>query len=242
MFKKILVLVLFYTTAFAIGGVSKFGSNADIDTTGLPEDVWSAGGAYPFPSSAAATTIVSTITNDVSAAGSGARTVQVIGLDSNYAELIEDVGMSGTGAVTLANQFLRINGAKVLTAGAEGTNSGAIQIKHSSTVIGEIKGSFGEAGMAVFTMPKTGELKGWSVNAYGIDYSRVTFQLQVREFGGAWRVVDEMGVNLSGSSTAVRNFATPVGLPFKTDIRVRATDAGVSNTQVSARFDIEYAD
>lgn len=242
MFTKILGVLLVSTTVFALGpvtgGISKFGVNSDIDTASVPEDIWSSG-AYTFPSAAAATTIVSTDAADLGTS-SGARTVHIQGLNSSYANVEEDVTMSGTGAVTLTNQLLRLNAMRVLTAGSVGTNSGAIQLKHGSTIIGEIPSGYGEAPMAIFTTRKQSRLKGWSVSIYGLGTASVgTFKLQIKENGGAWRTVAEMGANTVGNSNPSQEFDKPIPVPPQTDIRIRVASMSADNTAVSGKFDLE---
>lgn len=240
MFKIITGILFLCVVATAAGvGTAKFGKNPDIDTASVPEDVWPNGSTYSFPAAAAATTIVSGNTADDDV-GSGAQTVRVSGLDANYAVIHEDVSMSGTGAVTLTNQFLRINGMKVLTDGGAGSNSGQILVKHSSTVIGEIPSGAGEAPMAIYTLHAAAKLKGWSVSSYGIDTSRATFQLQIKEYGGSWATIAELGTSTTGATTVSQSFEVPKSLLKKTDIRVRVAAVGADNTLVSARFDLEF--
>ena len=89
------------------------------------EDVWGNGGTYVFPSSASTLTISSGSTNDTSA-GTGARTVQVYGLDTNYAEINETLTMNGQSGVTSTNSYLRVTKMLVRTAGSTGGNAGNV--------------------------------------------------------------------------------------------------------------------
>jgi hypothetical protein len=66
--------------------VTAIGNNPDLDTATLPEDIWSGGGQYPWMTGATALEVVSDSANDA-AAGTGARTVTINGLDINYAEV-----------------------------------------------------------------------------------------------------------------------------------------------------------
>ncbi len=237
-----ILLGLLFTAIICTGavvGTSKFGKNPDIDQASVPEDVWPNGSTYSFPAAAAATTIVSGNVADDDV-GSGARTVRVSGLDANYSVISEDVSMSGTGAVTLTNQFLRVNSMKVLTDGGAGSNSGQILLKHSSTVIGEIPSGAGEAPMAIYTIHTAAKLKGWSVSSYGIDTSRATFRLDIREYGGSWATIAELGTSTTGATTVSQSFNIPKSLPKKTDIRVQVSAVGADNTLVSAHFELDF--
>ena len=68
--------------------VHKFGYNPSIGTS--DETIWSEGGLYAYPASATVMTVSSSSTDDT-AAGTGARTVEVFGLDADYNEINEVV-------------------------------------------------------------------------------------------------------------------------------------------------------
>ncbi len=91
--------------------------------------------ASGFPAAAAATTISSGSTADTSA-GTGARTVEVTGLDSTYAIVSETATMNGRTGVTLTNQYLRVTNIVVKTAGSGGVNAGIIYVGTGSITTG----------------------------------------------------------------------------------------------------------
>jgi len=97
--------------------IHKFGRNTDSDTG---DDIWDGSAAYPFPAAAATTTVASGDANDTSD-GTGARTIDVMGLDANYASVTESVTMNGTSNVTLSTSFLRVFRAYVTTVGRQQT-------------------------------------------------------------------------------------------------------------------------
>lgn len=105
--------------------VHVFGYNGDLDIG--TEDAWGAGGAYTFRATPTIPTIVSGSSDD-DATDTGARTVRIYGLDSDYMEFTEVANLDGTTPVTLANSYLRINKMIVLTAGTGGINSGALTV------------------------------------------------------------------------------------------------------------------
>lgn len=85
------------------------------------------GGLSYFPSSAVAIRVLSNNAND-DAAGSGARTVRVEGLDANGAEVSETVSLVGSSYSSYTTQtFLRVNKLVVATAGTDfGVNYGPL--------------------------------------------------------------------------------------------------------------------
>ena len=75
--------------------------------------------------------VVSASANDASG-GTGARTVEIQGLDSNWNLLTETVTMNGlTPVVTTQEHFLRVFRARVVTAGSLQSNAAQITITGS---------------------------------------------------------------------------------------------------------------
>ena len=227
--------------------VYKFGSNPDIDAGTAPEDVWSGGGAYPWPTSAQTTTIVSTNSNDTSA-GTGCRTAEVEGLNSSWALTTQTaIAMNGTTAVTLGTDLIRVFRAKCLTVGSNGVNIGDLQVKHSSTVLAQIDAGMGQTVMAIYTVPanKTAYLKEWtasiarSVNGTGNKTAHIT--LFVRPFGGSWQAKDTRIILSEGADgKAEQNYTKMV--TEKSDMRVEITDVNTNNTSAVASFFIVLKD
>jgi len=109
----------------------KFGYNSAIGTT--EEYIGADGGALPLmPTSAVTVEAISSSANDT-AAGSGARTIRIFGLDANFNEITEDITLNGTSASTATTQsFIRVFRGHVLTTGTySSANAGNITIRQS---------------------------------------------------------------------------------------------------------------
>ena len=115
-----------YETGYKI--IKRMGRNPDIDIATVPEVLWGKGGLNIWPAAAAATEAVSSAAADA-AAGTGARTVKVTGLDANWAVITETVILNGVTPVPMTNQFLRVQFMEVLTVGSGGVNAGNVQIR-----------------------------------------------------------------------------------------------------------------
>ena len=102
-----------------------FGANASIGTA-ANETIWGVGGLYIEPTAATVLVIQSTSAEDTTA-GSGALTVQVIGVGQNYSAITEIVTLAGTAttALTLAS-FRAVNRLVVLTSGPANINVGTL--------------------------------------------------------------------------------------------------------------------
>ena len=85
-----------------------------------------------FPASARIIYIASTSANDT-AAGTGARTLTIVGLDANFEPLTEsNITLNGQTPVTTTNQFLRVNRLFVDDSGSTNANEGDIYCSDST--------------------------------------------------------------------------------------------------------------
>lgn len=102
--------------------VFRFGQNATVSTQ---QTLWPSTGTYAFPAAATVIKVSSSSANDA-AGNTGARTVQIVGLDANYNVISEAIALNGQTAVNTVNSYLRINDFYVLTAGSGNTAAGTI--------------------------------------------------------------------------------------------------------------------
>ena len=115
-----------YVTSGKIKGhsvIHKFGHNLDIDSSF--ETIWSFGGNYSFLESPTILKISSSDTND-SSLDTGARTITIQGLNSEYNEVEELITLNGQTAVNTQNTYLRIHRMFVKTAGSSSYNEGIL--------------------------------------------------------------------------------------------------------------------
>jgi hypothetical protein len=100
-----------------------FGFNPDVDT--LEETVWPIDGILGHPPSPTVMSISSTSANDA-AAGTGARTVLVEGVNGTGGLVQEIITLNGQTAVNTVNTYDAIERMVVLTVGSGGVNAGLI--------------------------------------------------------------------------------------------------------------------
>jgi len=211
--------------------VNKFGYNIAVGSTYEPiTDL----GTDNLVSVAGVASIVSASTNDTSA-GSGARTIEIQGLDGNYLPLTETITLNGTASVTTNSSFLRIFRARVLTAGTSETNEGNITFSIGGTNVARITAENGQTLMGVYTIPadKVGYLLGWQASVS--KNSDVTVQLRTKEIGGAWQVKSQLG---SYANNIRQEYSIPLVIPPKTDIEFRAKSGGTQ--EVGVIFDLTF--
>lgn len=106
-----------------------FGYNPDIDMN-VEETVWSYGGLYVPLSGPSTLSIVSSSALDT-AAGTGARTISLTGVDAAFNQQIETVVLNGTTPVVTTTVWRGVNCTKVITAGTGATNAGTVTVSGS---------------------------------------------------------------------------------------------------------------
>ena len=227
--------------------IHKFGRNPSIGN--VPETVWMHGGKYQYLAVGAASTLYAYSANsEDSAAGDGARTVTILGLDNNFNEIEETVTVGGA-PTTL--EFLRVYRAFVYTAGSTNTNEGNILISTASGGGGIVLADIGTIGtgttfglgqtqLALYTIPagKTGYLTTWNVGCAPMN-NKATVILKSREINGDGPFRTKDIVDLVGGYHT-QDYSIPLRFPEKTDIEVVA--AADTSTIISSSFDIILVD
>ena len=223
----------------------KFGFNSDIDDS--LETVWAQGGLYSYLSSASVLKVSSSSTADTSA-GTGARTLELSGLDTNYDEISETVTLNGQTAVNTTNEYLRINRMVVRSAGSGGQNAGVIYAgtgtvttgvpanKYATIAIGD-----NQTVMALWTVPR-----GYTAYLLQTDITVATTQnnkyctvhLVSRPNGEVFQIKDKF---VKAESSVHQAYTIPLKFEEKTDIEVRAIgDSAGADIAISAGLDFIY--
>jgi len=224
--------------------IFKFGFNPDIN--GTEETIWDTGGIYAYPSAATVMKVSSSSTNDT-AAGTGARTILVQGLDGDYNEAEEIVTLNGQTAVNTTTSFLRVNRAYVLTAGSGGTAAGNIYVGVGTvttgvpaTIYAQITLGENQTLMGLWTVPAgyTGYFDHFNVATGTTNANQyVAIRAIQRNFGGVFRTMIKQTIGAGGVADFVLKY--PIEVQEKTDLEMRASSSG-SNNLVSADFSVIY--
>ena len=228
--------------------VYKFGNNAEVANS--TETVWQQGGLYSYLSAASVLKVSSSSANDTSA-GTGARTVELFGLDGDYNEINEVVTLNGQTAVNTTQSYLRINRMIVRSAGSGGYNAGIIYAGTGTVTTGvpaNIYATINGDGtnqtlMALWTVPA-----GYTAYLMQYDVSNGTtsntpavckMTLVARPYGEVFQSKDVK--SLTTGMHIENTLVVPVKFAEKTDIEVRAVSSSASVTfDISAAFEIIY--
>lgn len=225
-----------------IAQINLIGYNPSVSTTA--STIWSGGAtSYVQLTSGAAMQVVSASAADA-AAGTGARTVLIEGLDANYLPFSEIVTMNGTTPVSLANtSVIAVNKTTVLTAGSGLVNAGKIDVRVISgaavkSSIQAVAESRGESADFVYTIPanRQGVLKRLRTYAF-TNTGSISVIVQTETSAGIIQVkaVGQKSLQVAGFNDGYIEFDFGSGLviPEKTLVTARV-DVSAGTPLVSA--------
>lgn len=216
----------------------KFWENPDVWTAF--ETIWDQGWLYATISTATKVKVSSSSINDTSA-GTGARTIKIYGLDSNYNEISEEISLNWQTGVESFNTYIRVYRAEVLTAWSLWTAEGDIYVWTWTITLGipvaiyaTIKIWNNQTLMGVYTIPAgyTWYLRLGKSSAPEGKSADVKFF--VKNLGWVYRVVHSLSLFQNNYDY---NFLIPVPIPEKSDLEVRAKSSA-SGTKVTIAFDV----
>jgi len=227
----------------SISGIStesKFGRNYDVDIG--TEDVWGAGGTWAAPVTAAQVLVASSSTFDVSTS-TGTATIQITGLDQNYAIASETLTMNGTAVVTTALSYNIIHRIVCATGGSNVGTITATSTADGTPVLITITIGKGQTQFGIYQVPagKTAYLYKFGGSINGGQNTNIDLELFAKPFGGVWNLNGALVFSINGTSTAERVFATPIVYTEKTTLKLTAT-SDVNNADVVGFFDLILVD
>lgn len=214
--------------------INKFGFNESVGTTFEPiTDL----GTNHLPTTAAVVSVSSSSSQDTDG-GTGAHSVEIEGLDQDYAQVIENVTMNGTGTVSTTTTFLRVFRMRVIEAGSNETNSGNIDASVGGTDVARISSDLGQTLMACYTIPA--RKKGYLVKFQGSISKNQEAQFKLRSNlanDGAWNLKGLWG---TFGSTVTYDYPVPIEFTQKTDIQIMGKAGATS--EMGAILDLILVD
>lgn len=233
-----------YETAVAFGFVAgafaetRNGRNPDIDT-GAKEDLWNVGGLWTPITTAQTISIVSTSANDT-AAGTGAQTAELRGLDASYNRVSETITLNGLTPVVSVNSYIFVSDLEILTTGTGNTNAGQITGTASTdaTIQFRMLAGEGRTQLSWYMIPA-----GYSAVCHGYFMSMnntaagavIRAEFQIRKFGRQFVTRGYVSTRNDGNGQAFVPFIPPLFLPEKTIVKVSAS-SGTNNSDVQVTY------
>jgi hypothetical protein len=227
-----------------LSGVEKFGRNADIDTGGF-EDVWDGGATWVAPTQPRVHNVASSSANDASA-GTGARTVQLYGLDADGLLANEIVSLSGTANVATAGTYSMVHRMIIRSAGTIAANEGTVTAtaQTDATVTAQIEPTQNQTLMAIYQIPsdKSGYITSW----YGSMQRSVTtgaanMRLLVKPPNEVFQVKRIFGLVGTGNGSFKHGFDFALPVSASSIIKVDC-DVSASNTDAAGGFSVLLED
>lgn len=234
-----------YGDGFSV--IHRFGYNPDVDSGTLPEDVWDGGGVYSFPTQLQLIQAVSDSANDAPA-GTGMRTLIVIGLNEDWIATSDVIQLQGTTPVNGTVMFLRVLRMFGSSFGSTGENQGTVAVTgtvDTSLTFAQINPTNGQTMQAITTVPDerdvclyhwTATLARTGTPSGAMAVVELMFRYNADEADSGWRVQQIMGLAATGSSGLTVKWEPCLNIPSRTDIRVRVIEGTDTNMQVASNF------
>lgn len=228
-----------------VGYIEKFGRNATMSAN--IETIWDGSDIYTYLTSPSSVYVTSSDVDD-NPTGNGARTVEVQGLDENYALTTEEVNVDDSASTTT---FIRVFRVSTKTKGSSGQAEGVISVRSATggggVLLAQIQrvgtgggASLGQTFMALYTVPagKTAYITQWIVGAGGQN-ADTTALLVCRDFGdGGFNSKD---IIISAGQQFAKDYKIPLQFTEKTDIEVRGFTSSAGN-DCSSTFNLILID
>lgn len=230
-----------HTPYFRFGWANSIGTNPQTITT-----VVTAGNTYVYPASASVMKVSSSSANDTSA-GSGARTILLVGLDSSYNKVSETVTLNGQTQVTTTNSYLRITYTELLTTGNGNAQAGTIYVGTGSATAGvpatsywQSEPSYNNFSFAGFTVPAgyTAYVTSYTITSQATTANiNVSLGLVIFEYGKTFGEYQSTA-RLTSNGNFDRHFDYPFAIAEKNDVELRAW--ATTGSAVNVTGEIQY--
>lgn len=223
---------------------NKWGYNSDVDAA-AQETVWSAGGLWTPMTASQTLSVVSSSANDT-AAGTGARTITIFGINGTTKKAqTEVVTLNGTTPVTTSLSYIYgLNRISLATAGSGGVNAGNITVTGSTSLTTQayMPAGAGATQQALFCV-QTGHtaLADWlwiNVNKVSGSSPIVTIKAYYRNFtGGTIAEIFQTVIDTAVENTVQLTPSQPFAIAGDGALEFRAS-TDTNNTIVNLRFSL----
>ena len=221
--------------------VHVFGHNPDVDTTEVT--IWPATGLLGYPASPTIMKISSSSTDDASA-GTGARTVYILGINGTGGYVSETVTLNGQTEVNTVNSYTAIQQMSVASVGSGGKNAGVIYAGTGTVTAGvpavaysamDVGDNLSLVGQWTCPAEHTGYLVHGSITSGTTTANQyITGRLKQRGLDG---IVRTAAITTLHYGTSEYDFSYPVKILAGESISATADGSG-NNNDVSSYFQI----
>jgi hypothetical protein len=221
--------------------IDKSGATASIGTDATTMvTVWDGLGLYPWNTFTGSgdKLYVKTSTDDPKVRG---KTVILEGLDSGYNLISETITLNNSNSTTAVSTTL--NFYRVVRATLSGTNTNYlphdynVEIRYGSssgTLVEQIAAPYGRTQSCLYTVPAGYEAYILNVNGSSGYSDEITSMIWTRPYNDTWRQIKTFKF-ISG--TYEHNFRTPIQIPEKSDLEMRAYSL-VESSRIGVEFQL----
>lgn len=192
------------------------------------ETLWSNSNAYTFlTTNMSSPTIVSSSANDT-AAGTGARTVRITGVNASYVAQAETITLNGATPVSLVNSYMTINSITVLTAGSGGVTAGNLTLAAGGVTHGYVAAGYNVANSMIYCVPASFSLLVTTLHIANLAASAGG---NVAQIAYSTNGAVSLTKGLFGWATNMffeKDFRRPLYFPAKTQIQVQVSATGTA--------------
>lgn len=217
--------------------ITALGNNPSVDTGTVPEDIHASGGVYTWLSASSSLEMLSSNAADT-AAGTGARTVTINGLDANYKPQSETVTLNGVTPVALTKSYLRVNNMLIMSAGSGKTNAGTItaRVASAGATQATIPAGYGITRRSLYTVPAGSTLQIHSMLVC-INRPSSTRDCTVATFVQSPNGFYRMPLEFSVDGNPYRHDGIPgLIIPEKTDFALRCNYVSANGTDITGAW------
>ena len=219
-----------------VSHINKFGYNDAVGTSWEPIRVGSE--LIVYPTTAATVSVVSANAGDT-AAGTGARTVEIQGLDQDYNKTIENITLNGTTPVNTTKTFIRIFRIRVMTAGSNGAPEGNLTASIGGNVQITLDNTYDNQSLyAAYTIPANHDgylLRVQATTTKDNKVAMVAIKTKSPKADSVWQI--KQVLELYRNEVTV-DFPVPLKFTEKTDIELRAKNLDAGTVSVGGTFDL----
>lgn len=219
--------------------VNKFGRNSDVDAG--TEDLWAQGGLYVQATAASVVNFVSSSANDA-AAGTGARTILITGLNASDVEVTETLTLNGITNVPTVNSYGFISRVVVLTAGSGAANAGTITgtaTGGGTPLLISVAIGINQSQLGIYKVPagKSAYIFDWGGSFYSATAgAQVELRLLIKPSGGVFNLKDNINLFTGGATAFIKQKTPPIVAPASSIIKIQIVTANANN-DVNGNFD-----
>lgn len=226
--------------------VDKFGENPDIQAADPPQDIWEAGGAYPYDDFGTAP-IVSLVSDNIA----DTQPIVITGLDIEGNEVVQVITLTGTTRVALDTPLWRVYrminnadaGNDIIGNVSCYTGLGNAPLAGETRAI--ISNGNNQTLMALYTIP-LGKVGFLFRGELGMSRSQVGGSAQCsyysRRVGKVFNIKKRIDLNSGGNSIYIDQRSFPDVIPALTDIRLSVESVSNNSTGIYGAFDILLVD